>query len=66
MDDPGAWRLTWTPPTHLRAKAKMVYTYLAPEQETKLSDGDTVTRADDKQSLGVMNFDETTRRGVDQ
>lgn len=66
MDDPeclGGLTLDPANPPYGQ-KGKMVYTYLAPEQETKLSDGDAVTRADDKQSLGVMMFDEATRRVV--
>lgn len=40
----------------------MLYTYLAPEQDTKLSDGDSITRCDNGKGLGTLAFDEATRR----
>lgn len=43
-------------------KRSIVYTYLAPEQETKLSSGAQVTRTDTGRSVGSMIFDEQTRR----
>jgi len=43
-------------------KRSLVFTYLAPEQETKFSSGDGCTRADTGQSLGSLNFDETSRQ----
>jgi predicted RecB family nuclease len=43
-------------------KKSTVYTYLAPEQETKLSDGDSCTRTDTAESLGNVSFDEASRR----
>jgi len=43
-------------------KRSTVYTYLAPEQETKLSSGDACTRADTAQKIGNLTFDEASRR----
>ena len=40
----------------------ILYTYVAPEQETKLADGDPCTRCDTGASLGKLSFDEATRR----
>jgi uncharacterized protein len=39
-----------------------MYTYIAPEQETKLADGDACTRCDTAAPLGKLSFDEATRR----
>lgn len=39
-----------------------VYTYLAPEQETKLASGDDCTRTDTGESVGKIEFDEASRR----
>ena len=38
------------------------YTYVVPEQETKLKHGDPCTRADTGQALGELDFDEAARR----
>jgi len=43
-------------------KRSTVYSYLAPEQETKLADGDTCTRTDTTGNLGKLAFDEASRR----
>ena len=43
-------------------KRSTVYTYLAPEQETKLSSGDDCTRTDIGESVGKIEFDEESRR----
>ncbi|NPC56682.1 TM0106 family RecB-like putative nuclease [Caenimonas soli] len=40
----------------------LVYTYLAPDQETKLATGDGCTRADTGQGLGTLTFDESSRQ----
>jgi uncharacterized protein len=39
-----------------------VYTYIAPEQETKLSTGDVCRRCDNGEGVGAIQFDEVTRR----
>lgn len=43
-------------------KKSTLYTYLAPEQETKLANGDGCTRTDTGGNLGKIAFDEATRR----
>lgn len=43
-------------------KRSTIYTYVAPEQETKLATGDSCTRTDTAQSIGTLQFDETSRR----
>ncbi len=43
-------------------KRSTVYTYLAPEQETKLSSGDDCTRTDTAEVVGKIEFDEESRR----
>lgn len=43
-------------------KRSIRYTYLAPEQETKLRTGHSCTRCDTGQGLGGFTFDEATRR----
>lgn len=43
-------------------KQSTVYTFLAPEQETKRSTGDDCTRTDTAQSVGKIEFDESSRR----
>ena len=43
-------------------KRSTVYTYLAPEQETKLSSGDDCTRTDTGESVGKIEFEEESRR----
>ncbi len=48
------------PPTPV--KRSTLYTYLAPEQETKLSSGDDCTRTDTSQAIGKLIFDEVTWR----
>lgn len=40
----------------------IVYTYMAPEQETKLRAGASCTRCDTGQALTLLEFDELTRR----
>lgn len=40
----------------------IVYTYVAPEQETKLASGDECTRCDTAAKLGKLEFDEAARR----
>ena len=45
-------------------KRSMVYTYLAPEQETKLSTGDECTRADTAAVFGKLDFDAETGRVI--
>jgi len=40
----------------------IVYTYVAPEQETKLATGDSVRNCDTSEPLGAIEFDEATRR----
>lgn len=39
-----------------------IYTYLAPDQETKLASGDDCTRTDTGESVGKIDFDEASRR----
>jgi uncharacterized protein len=48
------------PPTQVARS--MLYTYLAPEQETKLATGDDVTRCDTAERVGKLEFDEASRR----
>lgn len=43
-------------------KQYTVYTYLAPEQETKLASGDEGTRTDTGEGVGKIDFDEASRR----
>ena len=43
-------------------KRSTVYTYLVPEQETKLSTGDECTRADTAEKVGKLTYDEASRR----
>jgi uncharacterized protein len=45
-----------------RVNRSTVYTYIAPEQETKLASGDDCRRCDTSQPLGKIQFDEATRR----
>lgn len=40
----------------------MLYTYRVPPQDTKLANGDTVTRCDNGEPIGTLTFDEATRR----
>ena len=64
MDDPeclAGLQLDLANPPALE-KRSLVYTYLAPEQETKLSTGDECTRADTAQKIGKLAFDEASRR----
>lgn len=39
-----------------------LYTYIAPEQETKLAHGDSCTQCDNGMPLGTLSFDEASRR----
>ena len=43
------------------SRSRLAYTYLAPEQESKLATGDGCTRADTGQGLGTLTFDESSR-----
>ncbi len=45
-----------------KAQRSVVYTYLAPPQETKLASGDSCTRTDTAEPLGKLTFDEASRR----
>jgi len=45
-----------------RVARSVLYTYRVPEQETKLADGDQITRCDTGEAIGNLLFDETTRR----
>ena len=45
-----------------RVARSTLYTYVVPEQETKLANGDGCTRCDTGESLGSLTFDEATRR----
>jgi uncharacterized protein len=45
-----------------QVKQSIQYTYIAPEQETKLATGDMCRRCDTTESIGVIEFDEATRR----
>jgi AAA domain/RNase_H superfamily len=47
------------PPVPVKRSTR--YTYIAPEQETKLATGDDVTRCDTGQSIGKIVFDEASR-----
>lgn len=49
-----------SPPTQVARS--MLYTYLAPEQETKLATGEDVTRCDSAERIGKLEFDEASRR----
>lgn len=64
IDDPECLAgLTLDPAEPPRPEARStVYTYIAPEQETKLADGDECTRCDTAGMLGRLSFDEVTRR----
>jgi uncharacterized protein len=50
-----------TEPPRLVARSTQ-YTYVAPEQETKLAEGDACTRCDTGAPLGRLSFDEATGR----
>jgi uncharacterized protein len=43
-------------------KQSTVYTYLAPEQESKLASGDDCTRTDTGEAIGKIDFDEASRQ----
>jgi len=43
-------------------KKSTIYTFIVPEQETKLGDGSECTRADTGQALGKLALDESARR----
>jgi predicted RecB family nuclease len=45
-----------------RVKQSIQYTYVAPEQETKLATGDACRRCDTAEPIGMIEFDEVTRR----
>ena len=45
-------------------KRSVIYTYLYPEQETKLKTGDAVTNAATGEPLGELTLDEVTRRVI--
>lgn len=45
-----------------RVKQSFQYTYIAPEQETKLSTGDACRRCDTAEPIGSIEFDEASRR----
>ena len=45
-----------------QVKQSIQYTYIAPEQETKLATGDSCRRANTAEPIGIIEFDETTRR----
>lgn len=64
FDDPECLAgLTLDPAEPPRAVARStLYTYVAPEQETKLASGDSCTRCDTAEPLGTLEFDEVTRR----
>ncbi len=49
-----------TPP--YREKRSTVYSYVVPEQETRLTTGDGCMRADTRKALGEITFDESARR----
>ncbi len=64
IDDPeclGGLRLDTTCPPYPDKKST-VYTYLAPEQESKLKNGDECTRIDTREKVGKIGFDEVSRR----
>lgn len=43
-------------------KKSTVYTYVVPEQDSKLADGSSCTRADTAKSVGVVQLEEASRR----
>ncbi|MBU6257927.1 MAG: TM0106 family RecB-like putative nuclease [Burkholderiales bacterium] len=43
-------------------KRSTIYTYVAPEQESKISSGDDCTRTDTAEALGKIDFDVASRR----
>lgn len=45
-----------------QVKQSIQYTYIAPEQETKLATGDACRRCDTTEPIGSIEFDEATRR----
>ncbi len=64
IEDPeclGGLQLDETVPP-FRDKRSTVYTYIVPEQETKLGDGSDCTRADTGQALGKLALDAQSRR----
>lgn len=46
----------------VQVKQSIQYTYIAPEQETKLASGDACRRCDNADPIGAIEFDEQTRR----
>lgn len=64
IDDPECLAgLTLDPSEPPRAVARStLYTYLVPEQETKLATGDACTRCDTGEQVGTLEFDEVRRR----
>ena len=64
LDDPECLAGLVADPAHPpRAdKRSMLYTYRAPEQDTKLATGDECTRTDTGEKLGKLDFDEVSRR----
>lgn len=45
-----------------QVKQSIQYTYIAPEQETKLASGDSCRRCDTAEPIGAIEFDQQTRR----
>lgn len=43
-------------------RRSIVYTYIVPEQETKLATGDQCTRCDTAQNIGTLEYDQQARR----
>jgi hypothetical protein len=64
LDDPECLARLELDPAHPPEKVSRStrYTYIVPEQETKLKHGDACTRTDTGQALGELDFDEAARR----
>ena len=64
LDDPECLARLEPDPAHPPQKVKQSirYSYLVPEQESKLKHGDACTRTDTGQALGQLDFDAAARR----
>jgi predicted RecB family nuclease len=64
LDDPECLAGLTTDPDHpAKTSGKVkIYSYLAPEQDTKLGTGDSCRRCDTSEPLGTLEFDEVSRR----
>lgn len=64
LDDPECLAALMLDPAEppRQVKQSIHYTYIAPEQETKLASGDSCRRCDTAEPIGAIEFDQQTRR----